>query len=318
MASASAALVDILRDFLNVHDVLGRLCQRFRAGELRFDEVQDLIVDDERSVLFRLKERCHALVRPGGVAARKISGREALFDLAVGSLFHEAMKFRENFYQREVYGPRMRALRSEAAGDVDKIFQEFQKIQDTVSERLEEGLQETETLLGQTRDQLLLVLAEHRENGHVARCLLENRDLAVEVFSARFDAVVERIHGDAAAGYAVAGRSYLISGYFEEAEHALGEAIERGGDRGALERAAAYARGMAAYLAGDYDTSLGHLGQWVDPGAAENSTLAERARSAVSKIDQLVRGDDREQITAAASALLERLEVVQTERTATG
>ena len=43
--------------------------------------------------------------------------REVLFDLAVGSLFHEAMKFRENFYQREVYGPRVRALRDAARAE---------------------------------------------------------------------------------------------------------------------------------------------------------------------------------------------------------
>ena len=56
--------------------------------------------DGEDSVLFRLKERCHALFRGGEQPSEVVMRREALFDLAVGSLFHEAMKFRENLYQR--------------------------------------------------------------------------------------------------------------------------------------------------------------------------------------------------------------------------
>ena len=99
-----------------------------------------------------------ALFRPAargkGVAMR----RAALFDLAVGSLFHEAMKFRENFYQREVYGPRVRALRSAAGEETDALFQEFEKILGIVSTRLVEGLEETETLLAQTSEQRLRLL----------------------------------------------------------------------------------------------------------------------------------------------------------------
>ena len=65
--------------------------------------------------------------------------REALFDLAVGSLFHEAMKFRENFYQREVYGPRVRALRTESGAENEALFREFEKILAAVAQRLDEG-----------------------------------------------------------------------------------------------------------------------------------------------------------------------------------
>ena len=73
--------------------------------------------------------------------------REALFDLAVGSLFHEAMKLRENLYQREVYGPRVRALRSDAGEENEALFDEFEKMLGAVAQRLDEGLRESETLL---------------------------------------------------------------------------------------------------------------------------------------------------------------------------
>ena len=43
-------------------------------------ELQDLVGDDESSVLFRLKERCHALFRPADPDAEMVSPREVLFD----------------------------------------------------------------------------------------------------------------------------------------------------------------------------------------------------------------------------------------------
>ena len=138
-----------------------RLFALYRSDELRFEDLEHLVGDDEHSVLFRLKGRCHALFRqePGrrAVAMR----REALFDLAVGSLFHEAMKFRENFYQREVYGPRVRALRTESGAENEALFREFEKILSAVAQRLDEGLHESEALLVQTREQLALLLVEY-------------------------------------------------------------------------------------------------------------------------------------------------------------
>ena len=96
MIDAHTGLVEVVRDFLEVHQLMRRIFAQFRSGELGFDELGELVSDDERSVLFRLKERCHALFRPGN-GVRAATDREALFDLAIGSLFHEAMKFRENY-----------------------------------------------------------------------------------------------------------------------------------------------------------------------------------------------------------------------------
>ena len=181
-------------------------------------------------MLFRLKGRCHALFRrdPGHRAGWPCGAKRCSTSRS-GSLFHEAMKFRENFYQREVYGPRVRALRTESGGENAALFQEFEKILSAVAQRLEEGLHESEALLVGTREQLALLLAEHRDNGFVARCLIENRADVEDVFESALDALLAQIHGDAATGHRVAGRSYLASGYFAEAEAAFARALAGGG-----------------------------------------------------------------------------------------
>src|SRR5262245_59799749 len=202
VSGAPPGFVDVIRDFLIAHRELRGLFALFRASRLRFEDLDRVFVDDERSVLFRLKERCHALFRPRSGRARAGRHREVLFDLAVGSLFHEVMKFRENFYQREVYGPQVRALRAEVDPAGAALFLEFEKILDAVSARLGEGLEEIEALLAQTRSQLLLLLAEHAEDGLVMRSAIEHRGEVEEVFGRPLEALFAELHaGRAARGF---------------------------------------------------------------------------------------------------------------------
>jgi len=319
MNNLSADLVEIIRTYLAAHRTTKRLFAQFRNNELRFAQLQELVGGDESSILFRLKERCHALFRPRDAESAMAMRREALFDLAVGSLFHEAMKFRENFYQREIYGPRVRALRSESTEDSDALFREFEKILETVSERLTEGLQETEILIEQTGDQLRVLLAEQPKNGFVLRYLVESRELVEEVFAVPLDALLSEITGDAAVGFELAARSYLDSGFYRRAESAFTAAIERGGEARDLDRLLKYARGMVAYLAGDYAECVARLDEWFERRGDTDAKLVEIARVAVSKIDQLAEGENRERVTAEAAVLVERLgPVVASEHLGTG
>jgi len=308
VSGAPPGFVDVIRDFLIAHRELRGLFALFRTSRLRFEDLDPVFVDDERSVLFRLKERCHALFRPLSGRSRGARHREVLFDLAVGSLFHEVMKFRENFYQLEVYGPQVRALRGQADDEADALFEEFEKILDAVSARLGEGLDEAEALLAQTRSQLALLLGEHADDGLVMRCLIENRALVEEVFGEAFDALLGRLQpGRAARGFGLAGRSYLESGHYAEAERVFAEAEARGGDAAELRRQAAYARGMRAYLAGEYGRSVDELGVWARGATPADTFLARLAHSALSRLDRLVQGSERAAILRASAALVERL-----------
>jgi len=303
MRTHDAGLVDIAREFLLAQRDLRRLFERHRSGTLCWDEVQRLVGPDERSVLFRLKERSHVLFR-GGAAGAELP-RVALFDLAVGSLFHEAMKLRENFYQLEVYAPKVEAARIDAEPGTEPLFDEFARILRASRSRLEEALGETESLLEQTRRQFRVLLATHRENGFLARYLVENAALAEEALGEPLDALFAGIHGDAADGYALAARSYLESGYFDEARSALVEAERRQPGRPALRADAAYAEGMSAWLHGRYEEALTHLERWVEaaPGPAADARFRELALSAVSRVGQLVEGERAEMLAPRAAAL---------------
>jgi tetratricopeptide (TPR) repeat protein len=308
--SLEAGLVDIVREFLLAHLLLRRLFARNRVGELRWEEVERLAGDDESSVLFRLKERCHTLFRAGEFG-ESAGGppRVALFDLAVGSLFHEAMKLRENFYQLEVYAPKVAAMRAAAEPGTEGLFEEFGKILEAARQRFREALEESEALLEQTRRQFRVLLFAHRESGLLARYLVENAEAAAEVLGESLDDFFAAVHGEAVAGWALAARAYLDSGFFDEAEGALDEALARAPQRPDLERARRYARGMAAYLRGRYDQAVADLDAWAGPSPEpRDAHLTALAHAAVTRLEQLVEGQGRESLLARASALAERLE----------
>jgi tetratricopeptide (TPR) repeat protein len=309
MPRAEQGLVHIVRDFLDAHQLMERLFARPTA-ELRFEDLQELVGDSEASVLFRLKERCHELFRGDG-ASTTAADREALFDLAVGSLFHEAMSFRENFYQGQVYGPRVRELRERADPDSSPLFEEFEKILGAVDGRIREGREEAFALRDQTALQLRHMLALHADNGLLARFLVEHASDAETVFGLPFEELLAKIHGSAAAGYRRAGDSYLEGGHYTAALDAYQQAAALGEQDADLDARLSFSRGLAAYLDRDYATCVTQLERWADTGAEPTPDQVRLARGAIAGALPLAEEDGAAEVTAAATALLDRLAPLQ-------
>ena len=303
-ASADVALVEIVRDFLCAHRELRSIAALHRSGELRFERVQGLVGDGEEAVLFRLKERCHELFRDDGQGP---VGRGALLDLAIGALFHECMKFRENFYQHAVYGPKVRALRASGREAGEELFREFEKILAQSSVRLAEALQEAETLLQQTAVELQGLLRTQQHNGLVARLLVEQGDDLAAVFGRDLSRLLCEVFGSVAAGYERAARSYLSSGYFGEAAQAFGAALAEGGGGPEPSALRDYAEGMQAFLERDYARAVERLRRWLDAASERDPKLAGLAFTALSRVAPLVVEERDPALRVAAAQLAERI-----------
>ena len=288
LASAS---VDLVRAFLASHELLYDVIEKSRSGVLRWEEVERLVGDDESSLLFRLKERSHHLVREGR-GGDNLS-RIALFDLAVGALFHEAMKLRENFYQLAVYAPKVETARRAAAPGTEGLFEEFGHLLSVARERQRESIAEAEALLEQTRQQFVELLAEQRGDGLVARFLVENTAVAERVLGDALDTLFATLYGDAASGYAVTAHSYLESGHFELALGALTEAISRAPHRDGLHNHQAFAAGMSAYAHGRYEPAVAHLERWWMGPPVATEPFVRWAQVALERLpDFLAAGED--------------------------
>jgi len=314
-AKADASdFAQIVREFLTAHAELLDLFDAHAPDEIPFAAIRRLVGDGDRSVLYRLKERSHRLFRVEEPTATQSVRREALFDLAIGSLFHESMKLRESLYQREVYAPRVAALRAASEEEeLDELFDEFDRILDANRARLHEIVAEVRILLAQTRDQLRRLLIERAGERVVSRFLLSRRAEVDGAFPEGFEGLLEAMHGSPVAGLIEASRSLLESAYFVEAIRTLREAARYpDAPRAEVDQLTLYAEGMQAFLDGDYPSSLAALEAWVDLAAHEIERGSARlAASALSRIDRLLEEDgDREAIAAAAKQIQLRLDTV--------
>lgn len=307
--------VELLREYVRVNRTLRSMFHRFRDGAPCFAEVAQLVGDSETSILFRLKERCHALFRNDPTDASDLH-REVLFDLTVGSLFHEAMKLRENLYQHEVYVPKVERLFEQHGPDDSAFFKEFERVQSTGYDRTQQAMRETEALLGQTRNQLRALLVSHAENTLMTRNLFENRDAVEFVFESDLCELFGEIHGSAAVGFAAAADSYLESAFFVEAmgclDSALAESSLSSKTRYALTRSRKYAEGMEHFSNAAYAQSLDSLEAWLDADFECAEVPHMRfADSALSRFGNLV-GDDEDgsALRARAEQVIKRIETM--------
>lgn len=262
MKRIRSGMVDIARDFLGVHGFLQSMTQRYSLGTVVFEDVQKFVGDDASSVLFRLKESCHSLFRPVGSEESPEVGAGALLDLVVGSLFHEAMALRENLYQLESYGAKVRTLQTEPRAATDELLQEFEKIHAASAQRLDEAVTEIDALLGQARRQFLHVLIEYREEGLLSRCLWEHADEVFATFDQDLIDLFAEIHGDSISALLLIADSYLDSAYYGDAIAVLEDARKLTSSESLLEERVHYASGMLSFLQRDYEASVLSLTQW--------------------------------------------------------
>ena len=198
-------LAQIVRDFMEGYVLSQEVGRELRAGRLAFGTVARLVGDAEDSALFRLKEECHALFRLDDARPRTEVQAEELFDLAVGALFHETMKFREGFYLTDTYGPRLQRMMAEGSAS-GPLADAFWRVFEGGSRRMLESEAEAEQLFRETRDQLLIVLRQLAASGAVARSLVEDATRSEQVFGMPLARLLADIYGSAGPRLPARGR----------------------------------------------------------------------------------------------------------------
>jgi len=276
-------VAQIVRDFFEAHALTERVGTHLRAGDLDFPHVNRLVAEGEHSTLYRLKEECHALFRQdldAGQAPGELHAEE-LFDLAVGALFHEAMRFRESYYLTTMYGPRLdRMIREGTASG--SLATAFRRVFESGHRRMLESFAETLELLRETREQLRTVLRHLPRGGVLARCLVENRTRTEEVFGVELPQLLEELFGSAAAGYALALESLVEHGHFVQALALLQrEDVRECNGWGGAE---SFVEALDHYYGGELDAAVDLLARWHELGAPGAAAWVERARAVLEGI----------------------------------
>jgi len=188
---------------------------------------------------------------------------EWLLDLAIGSIFHEAMKLRENIYQMEVYRPKYLQYKlkvGKSAYEKDYL-QQFERIISRAEQGVVEGMEETRSLFRDAMAQLVDFFKDNSRDPFLVRFLLEHQTLLKRVYGPKrmreiFDLMFEKGILDA---YDFAGRSYLQGGHYDLSSLYFSKALKMDTHHRDLQFLLNFSLGMNAYYNNLYSKALSHF-----------------------------------------------------------
>ncbi len=250
-------IVEIVKGFLESTLMFADMVKGYHQGNLKFSNVEELVNSTGSSPLFNLKERCHSRFRY--MEGDPCNEKEKLFDLTIGSIFHEVMKLKENLYQLEVYGPRYLELEQRAGNPLpEREFHRFRKIILRAEQGLKEGMEDLKVLFRDVTEQLGELLREYSKNQLLTRFLLENRALFQRVYGrgGLEKILASMFKGGIDQAYWAAGNSYLESQYFDMAHRVFKKALNRKPENEMLKFICQFSSGASSYYLNDYQKAL--------------------------------------------------------------
>jgi tetratricopeptide (TPR) repeat protein len=254
-------ILEIVRGLLLSGVAFQEIFKKYKEGRLRFLDIGIWVDDKGRSLLYNLKEQCHSLYRYKG--KKPIHKNEWLLDLVIGSIFHEAMKLRENIYQMEVYRPKYLQYKLKVGkSDYEMDYlQQFERIILKAKQGVAEGMEETQSLFEDAMDQLIDLFKESTKNIFLVRFLLENLTLLQKVYGSKkvkeiFNLMFKKGFLDA---YQLAGQSYLQSEHYDLSSHYFSKALKMNPRNQNLQFLLNFSLGMNEYYRNAYLKSLSYF-----------------------------------------------------------
>jgi len=258
-------ILEIVRGLLLSEVAFQEIFKKYKEGCLRFSDIGVWIDDKGQSLLYNLKEQCHSLFRNKG--KKSAYKNEGLLDLVIGSIFHEAMKLRENIYQMEVYRPKYLQYKSKVGkSDYEKDYlQQFERIILKTKRGVVEGMEETRSLFQDAMAQLIDLFKEGANNTILVRFLLENLTLLQKVYGSKkakeiFDLMFKKGFLDA---YQLAGQSYLQSEHYDLSSNYFLKALKMDPQNHDLRFLLNFSLGMNEYYRNAYSKSLSYFSKLI-------------------------------------------------------
>jgi tetratricopeptide (TPR) repeat protein len=310
-------IVEIVRNFLLATRTFRQCHEKYRQSSLRFSDLVKLVDDRGQSILFSLKESCHALFRRGDST---ISEKEVIFDLTIGTLFHLAMKMREDLYQLEFYGPKYTELSEKEAGSPGerRLVHELKVLIYRAQNSFKEGMEEMALLLKEMSPHFKEFLREHRENGLLIRFFLEEKSLFRESWAeGSLEDLFQSLYGpDSSQPHLLAGESYFQSALYAQASQAFSRALERSPADENLQFMFHLSQGMEQFYSFAPVQALNSLEKGLSLGVRRE--LLERYRDAIQTVCQRIqaeipgrrKSDPQQEVVKKAKALQQQLEKI--------
>ncbi len=304
-------ILAMVKGLLQAEAAFQGIYRLYKEGRLQFSDIGRWVDDKGQSLLYDLKEKSHRFFRQAN--QRSFHRKEWLLDLAIGSIFHEAMKLRENIYQIEFYRPKYLQYRrgmGNSAYEKDYL-RLFERIISKAELGAMEGMDETRSLFRDTRAQLIDFFKENKENPFLVRFLLENQVLLRSVYGpggpkSIFATMFPRGSLEA---YQVAARSYLESGHYDLSKAYLSRARRMDPKNPFTQFLLYFSAGMEVYYRNQYARALSYFSRLASPpqrikGAKE---FLKKAEETCHRIASELKDENRTKGMRRASGVADQL-----------
>jgi hypothetical protein len=304
-------ILEMIRGLFQAEIAFQEIFKKYKEGALRFSDIERWVDDRGQSVLYLLKEQCHSLFRY--METGPFHKKEWLLDLVIGSIFHEAMKLRENIYQLEVYRPKYLQYPLKAGKtDYERDYRmQFEKIISRAEQGVIEGMEETRSLFQDAKAQLLDFFKAGVENPYLVRFLLEHQPLLEKVYGKKGTKEVFRqlFQNGLFDACRVAGQSYLDSEHYDLSSRNFLKARKFHPRNPELHALLLFSLGMDAYYRNDYPKALSHFFRLISPGpdGKFKKEYLRKAEEACHKMASELKEEKRLKTATKAQSIAEQL-----------
>ncbi len=208
-----------MKGFLDIY-------QRYlHSGHISYQDLDRLVgSENNKGSLWLLKDHCHQLWQQSETLP-EINGY--LLDWLIGSIFHEAMKLKENIYLHKYYGPLAQGLQHEADETTIHCGFECQRLMERILKEAASQLEDIGMMFGRANYLLRITLPSLKNNRLLLRYLVEHEEMATELWAEPLaDIFSEIFAGKGDEGYCQAARSYQEGLWWQEAAATYKKALE--------------------------------------------------------------------------------------------
>jgi len=221
-------LRDLVQDFIEAKLYLDVLRKEHNATDTLPYNLLDSWIGSEtkKGALWNLKDQCHNLFRNSGI---KSNLYEHLFDWTIGSIFHEAIKLKENSYQMETYKPLLEHERYQHNAVLARIVKDYFDVIENARKNLAEEIERINHLFSKALLHLIEIVPLHKDNILLVRFLLDNtKRLSEKVFGKKaLNQIVHTMFPEGlASAYLCVAEKCIQSGWYRDATRYLKKALK--------------------------------------------------------------------------------------------
>jgi hypothetical protein len=221
-------LRDLVHDFIEAKLYADMLYEKHsETAHLTYSLLDEWVgSENAKGPLWNLKDLCHNLFRNKGT---KSNLYEHLFDWIIGSIFHEAIKLKEDAYQVETYKPLLEQESFKHPESLSHITTEYFEVIENARTNLSVELARIHALFSKALSQLIEILPLYRDNILLVRFLLDNAKLLSEkVFGQKkFNNLIQDMFPEGMVGaYLFVAERCMQGGWYREAVRYVKKALK--------------------------------------------------------------------------------------------